>query len=207
MCGAGAGARVFGVSIAFRVRRAPCALVLASLAALLAGGGASAQSRDESQPRGIFSEIRLGAFAHHVEPAGSEKGVDVNFEVLFARPATTYGSGLAEIALRPRLHIGTSINVNGYTSQAYAGLTWDIPLHERISLELTFGGSLHDGPSEADGSAFGCPLNFRESASVGLAVTERWRLYGTVAHMSNAGLCGRNSGLTSAGLRLGYVFD
>ena len=57
------------------------------------------------------------------------------------------------------------------------------------------------------GSAFGCPLNFRESASLAFAVMERWRIYGTVAHMSNAGLCERNSGLTSAGVRLGYLFD
>ena len=35
-------------------------------------------------------------------------------------------------------------------------------------------------------------------------VDERWTVYGTVAHMSNANLCDHNSGLTSVGMRLGY---
>jgi hypothetical protein len=195
------------VSIAFQVQRARRGLAVAFLATLIAAGGASAQSPDEPRQRGLFDEVRIGVLGHHVEPAGTEKGTDVNFEILFSRPAIVYGSHIADIALRPRLHIGASINVDGYTSQGYAGFTWDIPLVERLSLELTFGGSLHDGPSNAPGSAFGCPLNFRESASLGFAVTENWRLYGTVAHMSNGSLCERNSGLTSAGVRLGYVFE
>jgi lipid A 3-O-deacylase len=195
------------VSIAFQVRRARRALGLVVLATLMVAGGASAQSRDESQSRGIFNEIRIGVLGHNIEPGGTEKGTDLNFELLFSRPAIAYDGRFANIALRPRLHIGASINVDGYTSQGYAGFTWDVPLHERLSLELTLGGSLHDGPSNVPGSAFGCPLNFRESASLGFAVMERWRLYGTVAHMSNAGLCVRNSGLTSAGVRLGYVFE
>ncbi len=196
------------VSIVSRVWRARRALGLSFLAALIVAGGAPAQAQDESRPRSFISELRLGVLGHHVEPAGSEKGgQDVNVEILFGRPAIAYGNSFADIAFRPRLHVGASINVNGDTSQVYSGLTWDIPLIERVSLELTFGGSLHDGPNTGEGSAFGCPLNFRELASIGIAVTERWRLYGTVAHMSNAGLCARNSGLTSAGVRLGYAFD
>jgi hypothetical protein len=198
----------YRVSIESRVWRVRRALGLFFLAALIVAGGAPAQAQDESRPRSFISEVRLGLLGHHVEPAGSEKGgQDVNVEILFGRPAIAYASHIADIALRPRLHLGSSINVNGDTSQLYAGFTWDIPLIERVSLELTFGGSLHDGPNTGEGSAFGCPLNFRESASIGIAVTERWRLYGTIAHMSNAGLCPRNSGLTSAGLRLGYAFD
>ena len=73
-----------------------------------------------------------------------------------------YGSHIADVVLRPRFHLGTSINVNGKTSQLYSGFTWDIPLINRLSLELTFGGSLHDGPNTGVGSSFGCPLNFRE---------------------------------------------
>jgi hypothetical protein len=196
------------VSIACQVRRLRHAFGLAFLATLIAAGSACAQPRDGSSPSGIFDEVRVGVLGHHVEPGGTEKGTDLNFELLFGRPAVAYGSSFADIALRPRLHVGASVNVDGYTSQAYAGFTWDVPLLERLSLELTFGGALHDGPSSGPGSAFGCPLNFRESASLGFAIMERWRLYGTVAHMSNGGLCGeRNSGLTSAGVRLGYLFE
>jgi lipid A 3-O-deacylase len=49
-------------------------------------------------------------------------------------------------------------------------------------------------------------VNFRESASLGLALSPDWRLMGTVDHMSNAGLCGNNRGLTNAGVRLGIKF-
>ena len=181
---------------------------LVLLSTLIAVGGASAQSRNEARPRGFLDEVRIGVLGHHIEPGGTEKGTtDLNFELLLSRPGIAYANSFADFLLRPRLHIGASINIDGHTNQAYAGFTWDIPLTERLSLELTFGGSLHDGPDNGVGSAFGCPLNFRELASVGFAITDRWRLYGTVAHMSNAGLCVRNSGLTSAGIRLGYVFD
>jgi len=169
---------------------------------------ASAQSREELRVRSLFDELRFGLMVHHVEPSGHERGLDLNFEMLFSRPAVAYGDAFADTILRPRLHVGTSVNVEGNTNQVYAGLAWDIPLHQRLSLELTFGGALHDGvENEAGRSSFGCALNFRESVSLGYAVTDRWRLYGTVAHMSNAGLCARNDGLTSAGVRLGHVLD
>ena len=112
-------------------------------------GDAFAQRRDESLSRGLLDEIRVGVLGHHVEPAGTENGTDLNFEILFSRPAISYGSHMADFMLKPRLHLGASINVDGNTSQAYAGFTWDIPLLERLSLELTLGGSWHDGPSEA----------------------------------------------------------
>jgi lipid A 3-O-deacylase len=196
---------------ACRARRARAHLVVPLCFAAVAGlmlvltSSASAQSREAIPKRSMFDELRIGLMAHHVEPAGTEKGLDLNFEVLFARPAIAYGNAFADIVLRPRLHVGTSINLAGDTSQVYAGFTWDMPLHERVFVELSFGGALHDGPeNDDDRSSFGCALNFRESASIGYAVTDRWRLYGTVMHMSNAGLCERNSGLTSAGIRLGY---
>ena len=151
------------VSIALQISRARWVLALLFLATLVVAGSLSAQAQDDPGPRSIFSEVRLGLFGHHVEPAGSEKGgQDINLEVLFSRPAVAYGSHLADIALRPRLHVGASINVNGDTSQLYSGLTWNIPLMERVTLELTFGGSLHDGQHDGKGSAFGCSLNFRE---------------------------------------------
>ena len=169
---------------------------------------AQSEARSEPGSWSFIDELRLGVLGHHIEPAGTEKGgEDVNLEILFSRPAIVYGNRFADIFLQPRIHLGSSINVNGDTSQLYSGLTWDIPLHHSFSLELTFGGSLHNGPTEGEGSAFGCPLNFRESGSLVFALTEHWRLYGTLAHMSNAGLCDRNSGLTSGGVRLGYKFN
>jgi lipid A 3-O-deacylase len=193
--------------MAFQVWRARRAFFLVLAALLVAAGDASAQSRDDSLTRSLIDEVRLGLFVHHIEPAGTERGgQDVNLEMLFSRPALAYANSF-DAVWWPRLHLGSSINVNGETSQLYSGFTWNFPLVQRLSLELTFGGSLHNGPDTGPGSAFGCPLNFRESGSIGYAVTEHWRIYGTVAHMSNAGLCERNSGITSAGMRLGYVFN
>ena len=189
------------------MRRARRVLGFALLATFMGAGRASAQVVEESWSRGFFDEVRLGYLAHHIEPAGTERGSDLNFEVLLNRPGVIFANSFVDIVFRPRLHFGASINLGGKTSQAYTGLAWTVPLMEHLSLELTFGGALHDGPDSGPGSAFGCPLNFRESASMAFAVTERWRVYGTVAHMSNGSLCVRNSGLTSAGVRLGYLLN
>jgi hypothetical protein len=194
----------FLVSIWSRVSHSRCGL----LVALLLAGGDPAQAAEDWRSRSIVDEIRLGLFVHHIEPSGTEQGgLDINAEMLFAKPASVYGRGSLHSFLMPRIHIGAQVNVDGDTSQLYAGFTWDLRVHERFSLEVTFGGAVHDGPTEGNGSAFGCVANFRESGSIGVGLTERLWLYATVAHMSNAGLCDRNSGLTSGGLRLGYVFN
>jgi lipid A 3-O-deacylase len=186
---------------------APCATVAAALLAWAAAmPGASAQTPPADGTRSpIIDEVRFGALVHNVEPANDEDGVDLNLEVLFRRAAIQYNNAFLDVVLRPRIHLGASINLGGDTSQLYAGFTWDVKLAPRLSFEVAFGGALHDGPT-GDGHAdsYGCPLNFRESASVGYALDERWSIYGTVAHMSNANLCDHNSGLTSVGMRLGY---
>ena len=185
-------------------------LCLAPLSAWLAFPAAACAQSQDAPIQSFIDEIRTGLYAHDVrrQQHADEKGMDVNAEVLFARPAIAYGNTFADVVLNPRFHLGTSISVNGDTSQLYAGVTWDMPLIDRFSLELSFGGSLHDDQKDWLGrGAFGCPLNFRESASVGYAVTEHWRLYATWAHMSNAGLCEPNSGITSVGGRLGYVLN
>jgi hypothetical protein len=156
-------------------------------------------------PSSLIDEVRLGALAHSFDNSNAEDGVDLNLEVLFRRPSGSYGSALLDLALRPRVHLGASVNTAGDTSQVYAGLTWDVQLAPRLSLELTFGAALHDGPTDGGlEDSYGCSVNFRESASLGYALDERWTLYGTVSHMSNADLCAHNTGLTSVGIRLGY---
>ena len=47
---------------------------------------------------------------------------------------------------------------------------------------------------------------FREAAALGFRITEHWSVMATVEHMSNAGLCGENRGLTNFGGKLGYTF-
>src|SRR5262245_41556796 len=186
-----------------------CGAVAIGMAALcsLPVASAIAQSSD-ARIRSAFDEFRLGMLAHDIEPGGNESGVDINVELLSRRPAFAYRGPWADVLFRPRFHIGTSLSMNGNTSQYYAGLTWDVPLRTNWSLELSLGGALHDGPTDNLGKySFGCSWGFREAVSLGYALSDRWRVYGTVAHMSNAHLCDHNSGLTSAGARLGYTLN
>jgi hypothetical protein len=149
--------------------------------------------------------VRLGLLAHSVDPSSAEGGIDVNAEVLLRKSSYTYADSFLDAVLRPRVHLGASLNLAGDTSQLYAGLTWDTKLTPALSLELSFGGVVHDGPT-GDGhqDSYGCALNFRESASLGYALDAQWAVYGIIAHMSNANLCDHNSGITSLGVRLGY---
>jgi lipid A 3-O-deacylase len=153
-----------------------------------------------------IDEVRLGAFYHQLNDTAGERGADINMEILFGKLGAPRGDYLLDYFLRPRVHIGASINTNGDTSQVYGGLTWDMPLIDRFFLETSFGGSLNDGYTdrEAGHTALGCHENFRESASLGYHLSERWDVLATVDHMSNAGLCEFNAGITDAGLRFGY---
>jgi hypothetical protein len=159
---------------------------------------------------GFISEVRIGASAHEME--GPEKGTwNVNGEVLFAKPFTT--ADLFTSYFVPRLHVGASINVNGMTSFLYGGLSWTVDLGSAFFVEASLGGAVHNGNTESnlafvprDRNALGCSPLFRESASVGYRFTPNWSIMATVEHLSNAGICAQNRGLTNVGVRLGYTF-
>ncbi|MBW0002854.1 MAG: acyloxyacyl hydrolase [Hyphomicrobiales bacterium] len=162
----------------------------------------------QSQSQFFFlSEVRLGTFAH--DPTSPEQGsADLNGEILFAKPFSLPGS--AWDFLLPRPSIGATINFAGKTSQAYAGLTWTYDITKAIFVEGSFGGSVNNGKTgnfvPPGHSALGCNVSFRESGSVGYRFTENWSLMATIEHMSNAGLCSQNRGLTNYGARIGYTF-
>lgn len=170
--------------------------------------GFAAPPAPAPQPQFFFlSEVRLGTFAH--DPTSPEQGsADLNGEVLFAKPFSAPGS--AWDFLLPRPSIGATVNFAGKTSQAYAGLTWTYDITKSIFVEGSFGGSVNNGKTGTfvpEGrSALGCNVSFRESGSVGYRFTANWSLMATVEHMSNAGLCSQNRGLTNYGARIGYTF-
>lgn len=152
-----------------------------------------------------FSEFRLGVLASDLEPGGeSDDGAAISGE--FLTPRRNYeGMSVFDRFLSPRVHVGGVVSLDDGVNQAYAGLTWDVYLTDRIFLEASFGGAIHDGnTADNDPDSYGCALNFRESFGVGMDLTDRISILAKVDHMSNAGLCGENQGLTNAGVQLGY---
>ncbi len=158
----------------------------------------------------LLSEFRFGFSAH--DPWGPERGSGaVAGEVLFARPFTS--ADLFTSYFIPRPHVGGSVNFRGDTSFAYAGLTWTYDLTSWLFIEGSFGGAVHTGNTEAsltripaNEAALGCSPLFRESGSVGVRLSTNWSVMATIEHMSNAGLCAQNRGLTNVGARVGYTF-
>jgi hypothetical protein len=159
------------------------------------------------QSQSFVSEFRFGGYYH--ELTGREQGsFDVNAELLFAKPFTASDPWID--ALLPRPHVGGTFNTGGDTSHLYAGLSWTLNFGQSVFFEATFGGSVNNGDGSktpaSDRNALGCNALFRESASLGYRFTPNWSVMATIEHMSNAGLCDRNYGLTNAGIRLGYQF-
>jgi lipid A 3-O-deacylase len=174
-------------------------------------GGKSTLTPETAIPS-IFSEFRLGGFAHNIDGKLENGTIDLNAEVLFVKPLTSADPWID--ALLPRPHLGATINLEGKTSAAYAGLTWTFNLTEKLFVEGSLGGSINNGltgPGRAqhvleDRARVGCSLLFRESASIGYNITESMSVMGTFEHHSNANLCDANGGLTNIGLRFGYKF-
>jgi lipid A 3-O-deacylase len=176
-----------------------------------------------------ISEARLGALYHEdsrlkrARKVGSEIGrpnsheggvVDINAEVLLARPAWRFGNPLLDYALRPRLSIGGTLNTGGGTSHAWTGFAWDFHLTGKVFFETGLGVAIHNGSTGAEPAVgrldgkrmLGCSPLLRQTASLGVNVTDHWRVMLTVEHLDNFDLCQANAGLTNMGARLGYKF-
>jgi len=159
-----------------------------------------------NHPFWTIDEVRVGALDHALEDSPAERGAALNLEVLGGRLPGGYGNSILDFFLTPRPHLGTTLGF-GKTDEFYWGVTWDAKLFGPTFLESSFGGAAHDGPLDARGlPSYGCELNFRESVSLGYAITQNWRVLATLDHMSNGNLCQPNHGLTNAGIRLGYHF-
>jgi hypothetical protein len=155
-----------------------------------------------------FWEVRLGASAQ--DPSGPESGsFNVTGEIVSPKLLTTADPVLSLFI--PRAHVGGSVNFNGDTSFAYAGLTWTFDITRNLFVEGSFGGAVHNGEKDvidpnAHRQSLGCSPLFRESGSVGVRLSANWSVMATVEHLSNAGLCSENRGLTNIGARVGYTF-
>ena len=160
----------------------------------LVGFALSATPAGAGDDPSFLSELRLGLFDQSIDGAVSETGVAVNAEALFQPLPWSSGFLALDRVIRPRPHIGATINAGGDTSLAYAGLSWTIPLYrDWLFAEASVGGALHNGPlDEPHIASYGCSWAFRETLSLGFNITEAWSILGTFEHMSNADFCDRN---------------
>jgi lipid A 3-O-deacylase len=110
--------------------------------------------------------------------------------------------------LRAYPHIGASINNAGFTSNIYAGITWQFEVKQFLLLEASFGASVNNAEkkNKKKRRALGSNFLFRESFSVGYIINETNSISIIIDHTSNAGLATPNPGLTDIGIRYGYKF-
>jgi lipid A 3-O-deacylase len=159
------------------------------------------------QPMSLVSELRIGGSAQ--DPWSRERGSgNLAGEVLLRKPITA--ANLFTSYFVPRPHLGSSLNFAGRTSFAYAGLTWSADITPALFFETSLGGAIHNGSTgdftPPDRNALGCSPLFREAASLGVRLSERWSVVATVERLTNGGLCDQNRGLTNVGARVGYTF-
>ena len=176
----------------------PVAALLIALTISLSAGSARAQD--------LLSEIRGGIYAHDIDfwSFNREEGPDVNAELLFTSP------DFLEAIWSPRPHLGATVNTQGDTSHAYAGLTWEYPLASTgFFIDGNLGLSVNNGKRDTDDpdrKSLGSPVLFRLGAAVGYNLTEQVNISLQFEHMSNAYLANENEGMDNLGLRLGYRF-
>ncbi len=182
-----------------------CAAAAAVLLSAVSAAGESAAAADAK----IFDEMRFGATASIQGGGSHEDGVfpevDLFFNPFSYDPAASWKDQL----LHPRLMVGTSIGTAGSADQLYGGVTWDVTFSNKTFVEAGFGGVVHNGNlrDENDGPKLGCHLLFHEYVGAGYNFDAHWSLMAQVAHSSHADLCdGPNSGMTRAGLLVGYKF-
>lgn len=160
-------------------------------------------------PARFGAEIRLGGSAQ--DPWSAERGTaNVIGELLIPRPFVPADPFWTPFVPRPTA--GFSLNTGGRTSFGYVGATWTLDLTDRIFAEAFFGGAVHDGATgprafvPPNRVSLGCATLFREAAGLGLRITPQLSVMATVEHISNAGLCVENRGLTNVGAKIGYAF-
>ncbi len=179
-----------------------CALLLSAAANV-----AHAEAEDRRALPRWLSEIRFAVLSHDVDDLWSgdrrEGGIDWNAEVIFHREGWSLLGG----SVRPQL--GVSVNDQGDTSKAYAGLLWEIEASWGGFFATGVGAALHNGELDTDDpdrKELGSRVLFRIPIELGVRIGEHHRLAIAFDHVSNANLANENEGLDTLGLRYGYKF-
>ncbi len=150
-------------------------------------------------------EIRMGILAHDVtlwSRTREEGGVDFNAEFIFGFPGFDLLTGVVYS------NLGLSLNSEGDTSKAYAGLLWEYMWESDIFFNLGLGLAVHDGQldSSDDKKALGSRILFRIPIEFGLLFTEHQGVSVMFDHVSNGYLADPNEGLDTIGVRYIYRF-
>jgi len=107
----------------------------------------------------------------------------------------------------PRPFVGGSVNVQGKTDQAYAGLAWSLPVPAPFLAEVSAGVVVHnqtlDRVYDDRPSPLSTRFQFRESVAIGYEIDPRWRIMAFLDHDSNGNLGYRNIAVNRFGLLLG----
>lgn len=190
----------------------------------LMSGAAQAAEAEQAPLWGFVSEVRGGVLLHdvwrpEVLKEKEKDSFDINFEML-STPVTVFDADttLEKVLLQPRVHLGGSVNLDGYTHHVYSGFTWGHQFESGPYVDGSFGMTLHNGQTEytvvgggyvLDGRPqLGSSLLFREAFEVGYRLDSGHGMGAMIEHMSHAGLFSdQNDGMTFLGLRYSYRFD
>lgn len=156
-----------------------------------------------------LDEVRVGV----TSSASNALSASGELQVLFSplRPvAKPYDPNLTWL-FSPRPLIGASISLEGRTSQAYAGLVWNLPISGPYFVEVSAGGLVHDQNLNQTYNDRPSPLTtrflFRESIAIGYEINPNWRVLAFADHGSDGNLGYRNEGVNHFGLLLGKKFE
>jgi lipid A 3-O-deacylase len=160
---------------------------------------AQAMERNGSADR-VFA---IGVMAHDRGFASDEheRGTDLNLEMQFA-PMRFFGS--------PRPHLGATLNFQGETSVAYAGLGFRLREWRNGYADLHFSAALHNGPLRKDAVSCDvysdCGYGIRLMPRLGFELAYRITPNASVSilydHMSHKNISSaENEGLDHSGLR------
>ena len=182
-------------------RRVGCAAVLA--VALLAAG--SGHAADQALP--WPNEVRLGSTSDF-----SSLSPNLELQVLSSPLPSldvAYDPNIAWL-FTPRLMVGGTVNFQGRTDEAYAGLAWTVPIRGPFFLEFSEGGLVHNQKLNVTYTDRPSPLTtrflFRESAALGIEINPTWRVLAMLDHGSDGDLGYRNIGVNRFGVLLGGKF-
>jgi hypothetical protein len=161
-------------------------------------------------------EARLGVFAAGV---GSVEQGTADLNGSFLTPRLNVGAPGYLAYFLPRFQLGGAVNLSGRTSFAYFDGALTLPITQRLFFEPFAGGAIHNGSLTPTPtlSGLGCPVLFHAGVSVGVPITEHWRVLGSFEHLSNGkgfgvncgtnqSPSGSNQGLNNYGLSASYAF-